>query len=370
MSPIFQLFKVFIEKIFVNKQATTLIFTLVVLFTLMYLYSAFLMPLLLAGGITYTLNGPLTYLHRKNISNRSATIIVFGCFLVLFALVLFSFPLLVRETTTLVGELINILTKYSSFEKIVASNPFLLEFASDLGMETEEINESLGAIFANLSEIGADLLTLGIASIFKEFTQVLSLLIYLVVLPILVFYMMWDSENIGIFIRKYTSSNEEFSQGIWAKMDSQMANYIRGKVIEIMMIGLISFIMFTIFGLKYSFLLALLSGLSTIIPVVGATIVTIPVIIIAGIQFGFGSTFAAIVVLYLILQFLDGYVLVPKLFSEVMKLHPLVILGSVFLFGGIWGFWGAFFAVPIATFIRVLLDSWPAPQKENVPTNE
>ncbi|HAR07202.1 MAG TPA: AI-2E family transporter, partial [Cobetia sp.] len=56
---------------------------------------------------------------------------------------------------------------------------------------------------------------------------------------------------------------------------------------------------------------------------------------------------------------LDGNVLVPLLFSEAVNLHPVAIILAVLFFGGIWGFWGVFFAIPLATLMKSLLYAWP-----------
>ena len=81
-------------------------------------------------------------------------------------------------------------------------------------------------------------------------------------------------------------------------------------------------------------------------------------------QFGFGTEFAWIVGTYFIIQILDGNVLVPLLFSEAVNLHPVAIVVAVLIFGGIWGFWGVFFAIPLATVIKSILIAWPSYRKE------
>ena len=142
-------------------------------------------------------------------------------------------------------------------------------------------------------------------------------------------------------------------------MNLQIANYVRGKGIEIIIVGIISYIAFAWFDLNYTALLALLVGLSVIVPYVGATLVTIPVVLVALLQFGITSDFYWIVGLYLVIQILDGNVLVPVLFSEAVDLHPVAIIIAILVFGGLWGVWGVFFAIPLATVVNVLLVSWP-----------
>ncbi len=112
---------------------------------------------------------------------------------------------------------------------------------------------------------------------------------------------------------------------------------------------------FLLFGLNYSLLLAVLVGFSVLIPYIGAFVVTIPVVGVALFQFGAGTEFWSCFAVYLIIQALDGNLLVPVLFSEAVNLHPLVIILSVVIFGGLWGFWGVFFAIPLATLIKAVI---------------
>lgn len=146
---------------------------------------------------------------------------------------------------------------------------------------------------------------------------------------------------------------------IWSEMNLQFANYVRGKVIEIILVGGVSYAAFAFLGLNYAALLALLVGLSVIIPYIGATLVTIPVVAVAFFQWGIGPSFYWVLGAYGVIQLLDGNVLVPLLFSEAVNLHPVAIIVAVLFFGGIWGVWGVFFAIPLATLVSAIVSAWP-----------
>jgi putative permease len=111
-------------------------------------------------------------------------------------------------------------------------------------------------------------------------------------------------------------------------------------------------------------------GLSVIVPYVGATVVTVPVAVVGWVQFGWGSEFAMVVIAYAVIQFIDGNILVPLLFSEVVNLHPVAIIVAILFFGGLWGLWGVFFAIPLATLLKAVLHSWPRYPAEPVPETE
>lgn len=151
----------------------------------------------------------------------------------------------------------------------------------------------------------------------------------------------------------------ELTARVWREVNRQIANYVRGKVWEILIVGSVTFVTFQILGLQYAELLATLVGLSVIIPYIGAAVVTVPVAVIAYFQFGWGSDFGWVIGSYAVIQALDGNMLVPLLFSEVVNLHPVAIIIAVLLFGGIWGFWGVFFAIPLATLVKAVLQAWP-----------
>ncbi|MDX1573118.1 MAG: AI-2E family transporter, partial [Methylophaga sp.] len=103
---------------------------------------------------------------------------------------------------------------------------------------------------------------------------------------------------------------------------------------------------------------------SVLIPFIGAAVATLPVAAVAGFHFGMTEQFVYVLVAYGILQALDGNVLVPLLFSEAVNLHPVSIILAVLFFGGIWGVWGVFFAIPLATLLKALVFAWPRGMKQ------
>jgi putative permease len=118
---------------------------------------------------------------------------------------------------------------------------------------------------------------------------------------------------------------------------------------------------FAFMELRYSLLLGLLVGFSVLIPYIGAAVVTIPVAVVGLFQFGLSSEFGYLMLVYFIIQALDGNLLVPILFSEAVSLHPLYIIIAVLVFGGMWGFWGVFFAIPLATLVKAVITAWSTP---------
>ena len=132
-----------------------------------------------------------------------------------------------------------------------------------------------------------------------------------------------------------------------------------------MIVWVVTYILFTFMDLNYSLLLSFLVGLSVIIPYVGAIAVTVPIALIGFFQWGLTAKLGTLLVAYQVIQILDGNVLVPLLFSEVVNLHPLAIIAAVLFFGGLFGLWGVFFAIPLATLVQAVLNAWPKALEEH-----
>ena len=178
-------------------------------------------------------------------------------------------------------------------------------------------------------------------------------------MPLIVFFTLKDKPLLQEWARGFMPHRSQLAEKVWNEADTKIANYIRGKFLEILIVWLVSYVTFALMGLNYAVLLSFLVGVSVIIPFVGAVVVTLPIALIAYFQWGFTAKLGYLLVAYQIIQILDGNVLVPLLFSEVVDLHPLAIIISVLFFGGLWGIWGVFFAIPLAALVQAVLDAWP-----------
>jgi putative permease len=219
-----------------------------------------------------------------------------------------------------------------------------------------------GIIDAMAENMRSRMLTVGDSVVkysLASLVGLLTLAVYLVLVPLMVFFLLKDKEQMLNAVRRVLPRNRGLAGQVWKEMNQQITNYIRGKVLEMIVVGVATWIGFILFGLNYSLLLAVLVGFSVLIPYIGAFVVTIPVVGVALFQFGAGTEFWSLFAVYLIIQALDGNLLVPVLFSEAVNLHPLVIILSVVIFGGLWGFWGVFFAIPLATLIKAVVHAWP-----------
>jgi putative permease len=218
-----------------------------------------------------------------------------------------------------------------------------------------QLNQVTAMARTEIAELGQALVSRSVAFI----PGILSLLVYMILIPMLVFFFLKDRDELLQWLGNFLPSERPLLRRIWGEMNEQFANYARGKVLEIIIVGAVSYAAFTWMGLNYAALLGLSVGLSVIIPYIGAALVTLPVVMVGFFQWGMTSEFYTLCAVYLTIQVLDGNVLVPFLFSEAVNLHPVAILMAVLFFGGTWGLWGVFFAIPLATLIKAIINAWP-----------
>lgn len=344
-----KIFHKWIEQYLGTEEALLLTIILIVSLVIFATLGAVLGPVFAALILTFLLQGVVNTLVRHGVPRTLALISTYLLFVAGFVSVLVGLiPIIGRQTSLLVAEIPKMIGR---FREIVAALPE--RYADYVSPEQiQSITERLTAEVGNWVE---QALTFSISS----FPSLIGVMIYLVLVPLLVLFMLKDKDELLLFLSNLLPEERSVMKAIWNEMDMQFANYVRGKAIEILIVGLVSYAVFLWLGVNYAALLALLVGLSVLVPYIGATVVTLPVLLVGYMQWGFTNDFFWLFGAYGVIQFLDGNLLVPLLFSEVVNLHPVFIIVSVLLFGGIWGFWGVFFAIPLATLVKAVYNAWP-----------
>ena len=333
-----------------EEEAVVLLMLLVAAFAVMLAFGEILAPVFVAVILAYLMQGVANVMrHRglpKELSVAVSTLLFFGGFL---AVLLGLAPLVWRQLVGLVRE---------APAMIEAGRKVLITLPEEYPVffTQQQVNELTSVIQAEMATMGQILVTKGLSSI----PSMLALLVYLILIPLMVFFFLKDRDQLIGWFAGFLPAKRPLLDRIWGELNVQFANYARGKGIEILIIGGASYLVFAVFSLNYAALLGLLVGLSVIVPYIGATLVTIPVFVVAYAQFGVTPDFYWVVGAYIVIQVLDGNVLVPLLFSEAVNLHPVAIVIAVLFFGGLWGLWGVFFAIPMATLVNAILSAWPS----------
>ncbi len=354
------IFKKWYERYLFEEEAIVLLVLLALSVIVLMTIGDVLVPLLASIVLAYLMQGLASQLQQHGLPQWfgfSFSFVVFiGAF---FGFTLGLLPLAWRQMVSLAGEMPRMLERGRELLGVLPEQ--YPEFVSQ-----EQINEIVGLVQLEIASLGQTLLSYS----FNSIPSILAVMVYMVLIPILVFFFLKDRQQILEWLGGFLPHERPLLRQIWGEMNTQVANYARGKVLEMVIVGSVSYFCFTWLGLNYAALLGLLVGLSVIVPYIGAALVTLPVVMVAFFQWGFGSEFYYLFAVYSVIQVLDGNMLVPLLFSEAVNLHPVAIIMAVLFFGGIWGLWGVFFAIPLATLIKAIINAWPSPEADLQPDPE
>ncbi|AFJ03095.1 Putative permease PerM (YfgO) [Methylophaga frappieri] len=334
---------------FSDEEAVILLLVLLLGFAIVIWLGGMLAPFFTALILAFMLQGLINMLVRRHVPEWLAMVLVYLGFVgALLAMAFLLLPLLWEQLVNLVQEAPRMLSSGQAWlDGLQTQYPNLIS--------PDQLQVWISAAGRELSQFGQRVLTISLSSL----GNIIGIIVYLVLVPILVFFLLKDRRQLTQFAVNLLPEKRGLMSRVWQEMDDQIANYIRGKAIEIIIVGGAAYVMFSAFALPYAALLAVIVGFSVLIPFIGAAVATLPVAAVAGFHFGMTEQFLYVLLAYGVLQALDGNVLVPVLFSEAVNLHPVSIILAVLFFGGIWGVWGVFFAIPLATLIKAMVFAWP-----------
>lgn len=336
---------------FSDPAAVGLFFTVLFLFLFIQFFGHFFMPVLVSIVLAYLLLSAVRLLKHWRCPHFLSVLLVFTLFIgfVIFGIFVIL-PIIIHQLQNLINEIPNTFTHAQGWiNDLIHRYP---KFFSDA-----QVQKTVGFLQAESSKFGQFALKFMLALI----PNLISAVLYFILVPLLLYFFLMDSREITHWFMQFLPKNRSLVSTVWEQINTKIGCYVRGRVIEVIIISVVTSITFGFMGVQYAVLLGVLVGLSVIIPYIGVIVVTIPVVVIGLMQWGFSAHFLYLMMAFSVIVLLDANLLVPWLFSETMNLHPIVIILSVLVFGGLWGFWGIFFAIPLATVGDVLLRNWPLP---------
>ncbi|NAW62103.1 AI-2E family transporter [Vibrio sp. V31_P5A7T61] len=352
----FEMLNRWYQRRFSDPHAVSLVAILFFGFIIIYFFGHLIAPLLVAIVLAYLLEWPVTQLCRLGIPRTLSVLVIVSLFLGLMLVALFGIvPTIWQQVINLINDIPNM---YNDLQNFIASLPERYPELANLQIIESLVNNAKNKALS----MGESVVKGSLASL----VSLATLAVYLILVPMLVFFLLKDKQEMMSISSGVLPRNRRLATKVWLEMNQQISNYIRGKVLEILIVGGVSYVTFAILDLRYSALLAVAVGFSVLIPYIGAAAVTIPVAIVGLFQWGLTPQYYTLLIAYFIIQILDGNVLVPILFSEAVNLHPVAIIIAVLVFGGLWGFWGVFFAIPLATLVKAVWHALPSNDDETV----
>lgn len=303
--------------------------------------SAFLIAVLLA----YLLNPLVNKFEKLNINRYLGTAIVYIILLLMIiGLGFLVIPSLVDQIEKFIKNLPN-MTNYSLnwIKEMLDKNNL---YDTDIYLQIEKaVKEYISSSSSKILDWSAGIVTSVTASI--------GFILTLVLIPIITFFLLADKEKIfdkikSIFPKKYYSD----ANNLYHEIDESMSNFVRGRIMMAVFVGIVTMIALLLMRVEFAVVIGLITMISDIIPYVGPFVGFLPAGIFALMDSPMKAVWVGIV--FFFINWVENNILGPKLLGESTGIHPIVILISIIIGGGMFGVWGMILSVPFVSLMMIL----------------
>ncbi|MBW2503037.1 MAG: AI-2E family transporter [Deltaproteobacteria bacterium] len=180
----------------------------------------------------------------------------------------------------------------------------------------------------------------------------------MIIVPLFTFFLLRDGRKIRrACVALAPNRHYEMVHDLSFLISKQLAEFIRGRVLEAIIIGIVVTAGLSLTDMRYAPMFGIFAGVTNLIPYIGPIIGMVPGILIAFVDFGASAQFWWIVILYVIIAqvIIDNFILIPILISRVSNLHPLWVFFAIIVGGKIYGVIGMIIGVPIVSIVKIIL---------------
>lgn len=323
------------------------------------LFKSVLLPFVLGIAVAYLLNPMVNNLGRAGIGRVPASLMILGGFLIFFlGFIGVVSPILYREVAEFSDDLPQYIEKFWAL--IAPVTAMLDEY---VGGEDKKDIETLLRENAGSATKAAQFIVQKLAAGSQAVMDVISVIVFM---PIVAFFMMAEWPKVTKWVHDLMPRHsEEVIISLLKQIDEKLSGFVRGQLSVALFLGVAYAVALTIAGLKYGFLIGIMSGFLSVIPMVGSAVGLIVSIAVAWFQMGDITFVLIIAAIFIGGQVIEGNFLTPKLVGDSVGLHPLWVFFALLAGGSLLGVLGMFLAVPVAAVIGVLLSFGISKYKES-----
>ncbi|WP_071847666.1 AI-2E family transporter [Alkalibacterium sp. 20] len=315
---------------------------------LLVLVSNVLMPFVIALLLYYLFSPFVDFLEKHKVKRVYGVGILFLLLIGFLVLGVGSlFPLLREQVTNFIDEFPSFI---DSLLESVTGWVAILPFGEEIETFIQEGERFIAGIPDNIDQYLSDGFS-GLSSVVSSLTNIV---VTIVTFPIILFFLLKDEQR---FLNAVLSISppkwREDLVRVSSEVNSQVGAYVKGQLIIASSIGVMMFIGFSIIGLEYNGVLAIIAGFTSIIPYIGPTLAFIPALVIALIDSWW--MVAQLLLVWMAVQFIDGNLIEPNVMGKQLNVHPLTIIIVLLVMGDMLGLFGLIFGVPIYAILKVIV---------------
>lgn len=311
---------------------------------ILYIEMAILTPFILGIVFAYIFNPVINFFYRYIKLPRTFSIVI--VYLAVVSLLIFLGVVLTKQVTNESSELKSFINKLpENTENQIDSLPsWIKPVASDMFSFIE-----------NPKPISV--------SVFNFFPKAITSIIGFFIFLFSGFYFLKDGRNMFNKLLSLAPNNYKNDlESLFVRINSILRGYLRGQVLMVFLVSLVLYIALSILGVKFALILAIFSGFTEIVPIIGpifaGTVGALVTLTSNNLSFGLSNLQGALVVIlvYFTVRQIQDYFIAPGIMGRIVKLHPLIILFAVLAGQHLWGILGVILAVPVAGVVRILLE--------------
>ncbi len=332
-------------------KKTTLFWLLFLVCTvaLTYVLRGILLPFILGFVLAYLLNPLVLKLQKHHISRTWGTLaVILGLIMILLVCLLILIPVLEAQVIAFVVKVPTL--SAALWGRIQPLFDLAKEHVSPTQMAylKETVSTQATAFVSDASN--------ALMGLFTGWMAVFNIISFIIITPVVAFYLLLDWQKIVVQIKAlYPRKNAAFLNDKIGQTDEILSAFIRGQALVCLFLGLFYGLGLSVIGLDFGFSIGFIAGIFSFIPYVGSLTGFALSLLLAFTQSADWGLFAGILIVFGIGQFLEGYVLTPKLVGDKIRLHPVWVIFALFAGGYLFGFLGVLLAVPVAAVLGVVV---------------
>lgn len=315
---------------------------------LLIFFSTIIAPVILAVLAYFLLNPVINWLEKHRVKRIWGVILLFVILLgALVGLIFLVVPYISEQVTQFAEAFPDYVDSIGSIIMGWTENSVFEETTNNV---IEWFNGWVGELPNNI----VNYLTTAITGISSVVSTLSSFIVILVTFPIILFFLLKDDKKFVSYVIKIIPPKfRKDTQSLAEVIAEQVGSYVKGQLMISFFLGIMMFIGFSIIGLKYAGILAIVASVTSIVPYIGATLAMIPAIIIALTTSWF--MLVKLIIVWLVVQFVDGNFVEPNVMGKNLKIHPLTIIIVLLVLGELLGLVGLILGVPIYAISKVLV---------------
>lgn len=354
----------------VNVMRTVLALALIIIIFIVFrnypIIPTTLVTIILAITVAYIINPLVVYFEKKGFKRIVSLIIVYVLIIGLFAILLgIVIPKTVNELKNLIQALPNIVDQTQ--EQILKFTDNL--FKDNAILKDNKLLDDIGENFdKNFKEFISKIQTsffAWLSNLADRAPNYFSSMLRIILVPVVSFYILLDKEKlIGKTKDAIPQKYKKETLSLFRDIDDTLTEFVRGRLLMAVFVGILTGVVLLILKVDFAIVVGIVTAVADIVPYIGPFIGFLPAVILASIQSPMKGVWVAII--FVLIQWAENNIIGPKILGESVGLHPLVVLLSLIIGGGVAGVPGMIFSVPILATLKVVFKHIGPIIKENI----